>query len=179
VVLGLPARFELSAAGLVNRFTSRDGTLLAQEGALRGEVAMRLALGPAFLRPRLDTFHDWAASVDRLFPGIEPFLQPGQRLSDLLPQDYTTVGAGLTIGSRFGDVGEARGPRLSLRYRLDGWAGQLWPASKLTFAVEGALGLVIARHQELAVTAFYYADRSGEPGQQFTGTSARYTLRWF
>jgi hypothetical protein len=179
VVVGLPFRLEVSAAGLVNRFTSRYNELLTQEAALRGELAMRIPIGSAFFRPRVDTFHDWAAAVDQLIPGIAPFLEADQRLLDLLPQDYTTAGGGFTLGSRFGDVGEGRGPRLSLRYRLDAWAGQLFPAGKTTFAVEGALGLVFAHHQELAVSGFYYADRGGERGQQFTGTSARYTVRWF
>jgi hypothetical protein len=178
-LIGLPWHLELGASASAYQFLARNGVLLSRALAARTEVAFRLPLGGVVLRPRLDASRDAAASLHQAPDGMWPYLASGAPLADLLPVDYGTVGAGLTVSSRRGDVGEGRGAALSLRYRLDVWAGELWPADKITFAVEGGVGLMLSQHQELAATGFYYADRDGEPGQQWTGANLRYVMRWF
>jgi hypothetical protein len=76
-------------------------------------------------------------------------------------------------------VGEARGPHVSLRYHLDAWAGHLWPAAKMSYSAEAGLGLVFARHQEIAVTGYYYTAVGSSTGDRYAGASLNYTLRWF
>jgi hypothetical protein len=79
------------------------------------------------------------------------------------------------------DLGSGRVGRachLCLRPLADVWAGWLMPAQTVTYSLDGGLGYLFARHQELSATGFYRNDQGGHVGQQYTGVSLRYTLRW-
>ncbi len=180
MTLGLGRRFELEVGGTWARFSTRSRNFLTSELATRGAVAFRLPVGSAFIRPRADAFVN---SVPPVGPGIPndlmPYLTQREDPDDLLALEYSNVGVGLSIGSTHGDVGDARGPHVSLRYYLDGWAGHMWPARKASYAVHAGLGLVFAQHQELALTGFYYTDLRSAAGERYAGANLNYTLRWF
>jgi hypothetical protein len=99
--------------------------------------------------------------------------------NDILGLQYQTLGLGFSLGSTHADVGEARGPHVSLRYQFDLWGGYVWPAQQAAYAADGSIGLVFARHQELSVHGFYYSDFRNVVGERWWGASASYTLRWF
>lgn len=111
--------------------------------------------------------------------GLAPLLAPTDNTDDLLALQYATFGLGATLASNKGDVGEATGPQMSLRYRIDAWAGYVWPSAHPSYAFDAGLGLVLTRHQELSVNGFYAADFRNATGQSFWGGSVNYTLRWF
>jgi hypothetical protein len=178
VVLG--RRFEIVAGTSWSRFSTRNRYLLTTEVDGRGEMAFRLPVGSAYIRPRVDAFHNWAPPVTGGNPpDLRPYLTQMENAEDLLSLEYSTAGVGLTIGSTHADVGEARGPHVSLRYHLDGWAGHMWPARKPSYTVTAGLGLVFAQHQELAVSGFYYTDLRSTAGERYSGATLNYTFRWF
>jgi hypothetical protein len=180
VTVGLGRRFEIVGATNWSRFSTRTRYLLTTEVDGRGELAFRLPIGSAFLRPRVDGFHNWAPAVTGgIPPDLRPYLTQMENPQDLLSLEYSTAGVGLTIGSTHADVGEGRGPHVSLRYHLDGWAGHMWPARKPSYAVTAGVGLVFAQHQELAVSGFYFTDLRSAAGERYAGASLNYTLRWF
>ena len=171
---------ELGLATSMGRFVTRSRVPLTHEISGRGELAFRLPLGSAFFRPRFDVFRNLAPPLEDIPQDLQPFLQAGDvQAQDILSLQFTSVGAGLTVGSTHADVGEARGPHVSLRYHLDAWAGHIWPAQKMSYAAEAGLGLVFARHQEIAVTGFYFTDVGSSVGDRYAGASLNYTLRWF
>jgi tetratricopeptide (TPR) repeat protein len=177
VLFALPLHLEVGGSLALSHYTTRQHEQIADEMALEGELALRLPLGSAYLRPRVDAFRNRTAN--RAEPArLADLLTADAEVGDELAVDYSMAGVGITLGSGDAEVGEARGAAGGLRYRLDAWAGRLWPARTTTFAVEAALGLVLAHHQEVAAAAFYYRDRGGEPGQQYRGATLKYTLRW-
>ena len=177
--LGLGRYFEVMAGSTWARFSTRSRNFLTTEIAGRGELAFRFPLGSAFVRPRVDGFANSVPPVMDIPADLSPFLTQREDPEDLLTLEYSTVGLGLSLGSTHGDVGEARGPHVSLRYHLDGWAGYLWPAKKPSYALTAGLGLVFAQHQELALSGFYYTDRRSAAGERWAGATLNYTLRWF
>jgi tetratricopeptide (TPR) repeat protein len=171
---------ELGLSTSMGRFVTRSRVPLTHEIGGRGELAFRLPVGSAFFRPRLDVFRNLAPPLEDVPQDLFPFLQAGEvQAQDILSLQYSSVGAGLTVGSNHADVGEARGPHVSLRYHLDAWAGHLWPAAKMSYSAEAGLGLVFARHQEIAVTGYYYTAVGSSTGDRYAGASLNYTLRWF
>ena len=61
----------------------------------------------------------------------------------------------------------------------NGFAAYVWPYVRPGFGVEANLGLVFARHQELATTAFLYSGWREDLGQSYAGLSLTYCLRWY
>jgi tetratricopeptide (TPR) repeat protein len=177
LTLRLPWRLELASQVTTSRFATHQGELITSDQSGRLELAARLSLGGASIRPRADVFRVWAPRVDAAPPGLRPFLGGITRASNLIPLAHSTAGGGITISSKAGEVGEARGRGLGLRYTVDAWTGALWPARKATYALDAALGVVFARDQELAVGGFFYSDVSGT-GERFAGASLKYSLRW-
>ena len=178
--MGLGRRFELGMGGSWARFSTRSRNFLTTEMAAHGELAFRLPVGSAYIRPRADGFFNTVPPVDRSIPAdLMPYLTQREDPNDLLSLEYSNVGVGLTIGSTHGDVGEARGPHVSLRYHLDAWAGHMWPARKPSYTVHAGLGLVFAQHQELSLSGFYFTDLRSAAGERYAGATLYYTLRWF
>ena len=171
---------ELGLSTSMGRFVTRSRVPLTHEISGRGELGFRLPVGSAFFRPRVDVFRNLAPPLEDIPVDLMPFLQAGETApEDVLALQFSSIGAGLTVGSTHADVGEARGPHISLRYHLDGWAGHMWPAKKMSYAAEAGLGLVFARHQEIAVTGYYFTDVGSAAGDRYAGASLNYTLRWF
>ena len=52
------------------------------------------------------------------------------------------------------------------------------PAQRLTFSMNGGVGYLFARQQEISAAAFYRSDQGGLIGQRYTGLSLLYALRW-
>jgi hypothetical protein len=143
-------------------------------------VAFPLPFQDFYLRPRIDGFANRVPPLTDVIPrGLAPLLTPTDNTDDLLALQYSSLGLGATLASTRGDVGEATGPQASLRYRLDGWAGYVWPSAHPSYAFDGAVGLVFARHQEISLRGFYAADFRNATGQSFWGSCLSYTLRWF
>jgi tetratricopeptide (TPR) repeat protein len=171
---------ELGLSTSMSRFVTRNRAPLTTEVSGRGELAFRLPVGSAFFRPRLDVFRNLAPALTDIPVDLSPFLLAADTApEDVLALQFSSVGVGLTLGSTHADVGEARGPHISLRYHLDAWAGHLWPTKKMSYAAEAGLGLVFARHQEIAVTGYYFTDVGSAAGDRYAGASLNYTLRWF
>jgi hypothetical protein len=184
MLVGLPGYLEVEASTAVSRLMTRSRLPLTHEFAGRGAFAFRLPVGTSVIRPRLDVSRNGAPPLTDVPPDLEPFLVDATGVMTVDPEDvlalqYTSVGVGLSIGSSHGEVGEGRGPHVSLRYHLDAWAGHLWPAAKAAYSLEAGLGLVFARHQELAVSGFYFTDVGSAPGERYAGATLNYTLRWF
>jgi tetratricopeptide (TPR) repeat protein len=176
----LGKRAELGLGGTWARFSTRSRNFLTTEMAVRSDLAYRLNVASAFIRPRIDVFYNNVPAVSNgIPPDLMPLLTQREDPQDLLSLEYANVGVGLSVGSTHGDVGEALGPHISLRYYLDGWAGQMWPARKPSYTVHLGLGLVFAQHQELALSAFYFSDLRSAAGERYAGASLNYTLRWF
>jgi tetratricopeptide (TPR) repeat protein len=171
--------FELVAGSSWNRFSTRSRGFLTTEIAGRGEMAFRFPIGGAFIRPRVDGNANSVPPVIEKPADLTPFLTQRENPEDLLALEYSTAGVGLSLGSTQWDVGEGRGPHVSLRYHLDGWTGFLWPAAKLSYSVQAGLGLVFAQHQELALSGFYSTDRRSAAGERWASATLNYTLRWF
>jgi hypothetical protein len=164
----------------LGRFVTRYNEDLTQEKGGRLEMAFRLPFKTAFVRPRIEGMANRVPPISNDIPTyLRPLLSGMENPEDLLSLQYATAGLGLTIGSTQADVGEALGPHISLRYQLDGWAGYVWPSERPSYAADGAVGLVFARHQELSLRGFYYSDFRNAAGESFWGGSVNYTLRWF
>ncbi len=171
---------ELGLSTSMGRFVTRSRVPLTHEISGRGELGFRLPVGSAFFRPRVDVFRNLAPPLEDIPVDLMPFLQAADTApEDILALQFSSIGTGLTVGSTHADVGEARGPHISLRYHLDAWAGHMWPAKKMSYAAEAGLGLVFARHQEIAVTGYYFTDVGSAAGDRYAGASLNYTLRWF
>jgi tetratricopeptide (TPR) repeat protein len=184
MLIGLPGYLELEASSSVSRLMTRSRLPLTHEISGRGALAFRLPVGSAFFRPRVDLFRNGAPPLTSIPEDLEPFLSDIMGNVTVDPEDvlalqYTALGVGVSIGSTHGEVGEGRGPHVSLRYHLDAWAGHMWPASRASYSLEAGLGLVFARHQELAVSGFYFTDVGSAPGERYAGATLNYTLRWF
>jgi tetratricopeptide (TPR) repeat protein len=172
--------FEIGGSAWLGRFVTRYNEDLTQEKGGRLEMAFRLPFKTAFVRPRIEGMANRVPPISNDIPTyLRPLLSGMENPEDLLSLQYATAGLGLTIGSTQADVGEALGPHISLRYQLDGWAGYVWPSERPSYAADGAVGLVFARHQELSLRGFYYSDFRNAAGESFWGGSVNYTLRWF
>jgi hypothetical protein len=175
--------FEVGAAGTLGRFVTRNNADLTTEKAARLEMAFRLPFKSAYVRPRIDGFANSVPPLrGRIPPEIDRLVNKNIDLydpNDVLGLEYQTFGLGLGFGSTHADVGEARGPHVSLRYQLDLWGGYVFPAQNAAYAVDAGLGLVFTRHQELSVHGFYYSDFRNVVGEMWWGGTVNYTLRWF
>ena len=180
LLLAFKSRLELGAHVSGGRFVTRGRLPLTTEVATKGEVAYRLPLGSAYVRPRADAFRSWAKPLADIPVDLMPLLK-GMSIDpdDVLVLEYDSVGAGLTIASAEASVGEGRGPHVTFRYHLDGWAGYLMPAYRPSYAAEVGIGLVFARHQELSVEGYFFSDVGSASGERYAGASLNYTLRWF
>ena len=172
--------FEVGGSLTYGRFVTRYNEPLTTEKGGRFEMAFRLPFKTSFVRPRVDVNGNLVPPVEGDIPsGLRPLLSPTVNTDDILALQYATAGLGLTLGSTHAEVGEALGPHISLRYQIDGWAGYVWPSEKPSYAVDAAVGVVFARHQELSAHGFYYSDFRNAGGESFWGGSVNYTLRWF
>lgn len=176
VEVRLPWHLELSSGASAGRFATRDGEPLTSELAVHGELAVRLPWKSAYLRPRAGAFRSWSPPLDRVPSGLARFSSRRRSPEDTLSLAYTNAGAGLTIGSQ-SEVGEGIPRGLALRYRLDAWAGLLWPGPKNSYAFEGDVGLAFARAHEVALSAFLWNDVSAA-AERTLGVTLKYTLRW-
>jgi tetratricopeptide (TPR) repeat protein len=183
LLLQVAGPFEVAFSGTMGRFVTRYLNPLTTEKAAKVEMAFRLPFRSAYVRPRVDGFTnvvprltgDIPREINDLVNRNAEFFDP----DDVLGLQYSTAGLGLTLGSMLADVGEARGPHVSLRYQFDVWGGYVWPAQRAAYAADGSLGLVFARHQELSVHGFFYSDFRNFAGENWWGGSVNYTLRWF
>jgi tetratricopeptide (TPR) repeat protein len=185
---GVDADFNVVVAGPLEiggyanygRLVTRYNEKLTVETGGHLEMGFRLPFKTAFVRPRIDASGNTAPPLETDIPSyLVPLLSHMEDPEDILSLKYATAGIGLTLGSTHADVGEALGPHVSMRYHLDGWAGYVWPSERPSYAADGALGLVFARHQELSLHGFYYSDFRNAAGESFWGGSVNYTLRWF
>jgi hypothetical protein len=171
--------FEVGLSGAVSRLVTRVNDPITNEKSGRAELAVRLPFKTFYMRPRFDAARTVAPPLTDIPTGLAPLLTGQEDPEDLLALGYSSVGLGFAVGSIHADVGEAKGPHVSLRYQLDGWAGYVFPAQRPSYAVDLSLGLVFARHQELSVESFYYSDFRSAAGEHFWGGTLNYTLRWF
>jgi Tetratricopeptide repeat len=176
------AGFALGGSIGASRYTARDGELLAAGWFGRGEVSRTMNLSSLIVRPRVDAFIEENSLAAALPPSLVTLVRSGVQASNLLPETYATTGVGLTLLRRRDDdddeIGTGRGCAPCLRPFVDAWTGWLMPAQRLTYSLDAGLGFLFLRHQELSASGFYYSDYRGETGQQYSGASLSYTLRW-
>ncbi|HEY0713572.1 MAG TPA: tetratricopeptide repeat protein, partial [Polyangia bacterium] len=179
MVAAIAGPLEIGLAGAVSRLITRGNDAITNEKSGRAELAIRLPFRTFYLRPRFDATTTSAPALNDIPATFGPLLTGQEDPDNLLALGYSAVGLGFGIGSTFADVGEAKGPHVSLRYQLDGWGGYVFPAQQPSYAVDFSLGLVFARHQELSVETFYYSDLRSAAGEAYWGGTLNYTLRWF
>ncbi len=177
-------RFRLVAAAGADRYTDRGGATVTSGGVGRFELSGLVRRAAPLGRVRVDGFLEGNRSVSTLPAGFAAVMPAGADINDVVPDSYGTLGVGLTVlglSDDDEDLGSGRLPgacHVCLRPLADLWAGWLMPAQTITYSLDGGLGYLFARHQELAATGFYRNDQGGHVGQQYTGVSLRYTLRW-
>ena len=177
-------RFRVTAAGGGNRYLDRGGALVTSGGVGRLELSALLRKAAPLVRARLDGFVEANRSVSTVPAGLATAMAPGTAIGDVVPDTYGTVGVGVSVlglsddDDDFGSGRVGGACHICLRPLADLWAGWLIPAQTMTYSLDGGLGYLFARHQELAATGFYHNDQGGHVGQQYTGVSLRYTLRW-
>lgn len=178
-------RLRVTAAGGGNRYLDRSGAPVTSGGAGRLELSGLVRRAAPVIRVRVDGFFEANRSVSTLPAGLAAAIAPGTDIGDVVPDTYGTVGVGVSLLGLSDDddddfaSGRAGGAcHICLRPVADLWAGWLMPAQTITYSLDGGLGYLLARHQELAATGFYRNDQGGHVGQQYTGVSLRYTLRW-
>jgi tetratricopeptide (TPR) repeat protein len=177
-------RFLVAAAGGATNYTDRSGAYLASGAVGRMELSALLRKAAPLVRVRADGFFESNRLASAMPAGLAAVVQPGTPVDEVLPDSYATTGVGLTLlglTDNEDDMGTARAPLACgrcLRPFADLWAGWLMPAQRLTYSVDGGLGYLFARRQELAATGFYRSDQGGLIGQRYAGFSLRYALRW-
>jgi hypothetical protein len=177
-------RFRMAAAGGGVLYADRTGALVTSGGVGRLELSGLLRRAAPLIRVRVDGFVEANRSVSTLPGGLTSAIAPGTSIGDVVPDTYGTVGVGVSLlglsddDDDFGSGRMGGSCHICLRPLADLWAGWLMPAQTVTYSLDGGLGYLFARHQELSATGFYRNDQGGHVGQQYTGVSLRYTLRW-
>ena len=174
-----PHQLEASASIGVSRFSLRDRRLLSTELALYGELARRFEMEYWSLRPRLFVSHNGRRNQ----PGVSGVVQVDGSDEAALRQvqlgDYSSAGAGVSVGNDFGTEPQGRAPRRSYRYSLSAWAAYVLPSLQQGYGIEAHFGFVFARRQELAASAFLYGGWREAVAEQYGGLSLSYVARWF
>jgi tetratricopeptide (TPR) repeat protein len=177
-------RYLIAAAAGATHYTDRSGAFLASGGIGRLEVSSLLRKASPLIKMRADGFIEANGLASVLPGGVAAVVPAGTPISDVMPTSYGTTGLGLTIlglTQDQDDVASGRGARACarcLRPFADLWVGWLMPAQRITFSVDGGIGYLFARRQELAASAFYRSDQGGFIGQRYAGLSLLYALRW-
>jgi hypothetical protein len=172
---------DIEAGGLLvaNFFSTRNRQVLGGELEVTAEAGRRFDLRTMLLRPRLFVTRSLRRNRARLPDSILPVLQSDDDRRQLQLADFASAGLGLALGNDLGREALGRGPHPSIRYGLNGFAAYVWPYVRPGFGVEANLGLVFARHQEVATTAFLYSGWREDLGQSYAGLSLTYCLRWY
>jgi hypothetical protein len=150
----------------------------------RLELSRLLRKAAPLIRLRADGFVEANRLASALPAGIAAVVPAGTGTDEVMPETYGTAGVGLTLlglSEDDDDLASGRGPlscRRCLRPFADLWAGWLMPADRVTYSLDGGLGYLFARHQELAATGFFRSDQGGQVGQRYMGMSLLYALRW-
>ncbi len=175
----LPHQIELRGAVEAGRLAARDRDLIGWQGAALVEGARRYLLSELMLRPRVYLAHD-LRHHDRYLPtSLLPALTRGVPLEGFWLDSTTSAGAGLAIGNALGQPVDGRGPHVALRWSAQGVASLAVPALVPAFGVEGSVGAVLARHQELGLAGFFYSGFQQRLGERSVGLTLTYAARWF
>jgi len=177
-------RYRIAAGGGGTHYTDRAGSSLASGGVGRVEMSALLRRASPLIRLRADGFLEANRLSTTMPAGLAAVVPPGTPTGDVVPETYGTAGLGLTIlgaSDDEDDMASGRGPRscwTCFRPLADLWAGWLMPAQTVTYSLDGGLGYLFARHQELTAMGFYHNDQGGQVGQRYMGVSLHYALRW-
>jgi tetratricopeptide (TPR) repeat protein len=185
VLAVLAGPFEVGGAAALGRFRTHSNEHLTDERAGRAELALRIPVRDAYLRPRLDVSTSVLPPLEDIPAALQPWITHDEDPRDLLSLGHTSAGLGLQLGTIDAGVGEGRGSgvhppgrhRMHLRYALDLWTGYRLPDRRRVHAVEAAAGLAFAERQEISADGFYFAGRYGARERHW-GLSLAYTLRW-
>jgi tetratricopeptide (TPR) repeat protein len=177
-------RLLLTAGAGATHYADRAGAFLSDGGIGRLELSAVVRKAAPLIRVRADGFVELNRTASTMPAGLAAVVQPGTPVDSVLADTYGTVGVGVTLlglSDDDDDMGSGKKPfacHRCLRPFADLWGGWLMPAQTLTYSLDGGLGYLFARHQELAATAFYRNDQGGQLGQRYAGASLHYTLRW-
>jgi tetratricopeptide (TPR) repeat protein len=177
-------RYLVAAAAGATHYGDRAGAFLSDGEIGRLELSALVRKAAPLIRVRADGFFEQNQLATAMPAGLAAVVQPGTSIDNVLPETYGTAGVGVTLlgaTDNEDDMASGRTPlacHRCLRPFADVWAGWLMPAQKLTYSLDGGIGYLFARHQELAAMAFYHNDQGGQAGQRYAGASLHYTLRW-
>jgi tetratricopeptide (TPR) repeat protein len=181
----LARMIELGAAAGASRFRLRDGRTLSTELTATAEVARRYELEYWNIRPRVFLSHNsrqnrtGLASIVQGIGGGEDTGGDEVVLQQLQLADYSSAGFGAAVGNDLGTEPQGRGPHLSFRYGISGWAAYVLPTLQQGYGFEAHLSVVFARRQELAAAAFLYGGWREAVYEPYGGVSLTYVARWF
>ena len=170
---------EVNGLLMANFFSTRDRQTLGGEMELSTEAARRFDLPTMIVRPRVFANRSFRRSRARLPDSILPILSSDDDRRQLQLADFASLGLGVGLGNDLGRETLARGAHPSLRYNLSAFGAYVWPYLRPGYGVEANLGLVFARHQEIATTAFMYSGWREALGDTYAGLSLTYAVRWY
>jgi tetratricopeptide (TPR) repeat protein len=174
-----PHRIEARATADAGRLAARDRALIGYQADFVAEAAQRWAWRLITLRPRVFVEQSLRRNEPYLPTSILPAILRGGDPEAFWLHGYTATGVGLAIGNSLGQELDGRGPHLALRYSLQGTASLALPSQTRGFGLEGTLGAVFARHQEVGLAGFFYSGFDKRIGERNAGLSLTYVARWF
>ena len=123
-----------------HQFTTRSGASLGQGYRAEGALEKTLVQGSPSWRVRVAGSTENNILADALPPElVGTVLLPPVRIDDVVPRNFSTLGAGATlqIGTREGATRQTYG-------LLDVWAGRQWPASESAYAVRASMHIPVS-----------------------------------
>jgi tetratricopeptide (TPR) repeat protein len=179
----LPRQFAATASVGASRFVLRDRRMLSSELTATAELARRFEMEYWSLRPRIFL----SQNTRRNRTGLASIVQGlggdtgGDELALQQVQlgDYSSAGFGAAVGNDLGAPPQGRGPHLSFRYGISGWAAYVLPTLQQGYGFEAHLSVVFARRQELAAAGFLYGGWREAIAEPYGGVSLTYVARWF
>jgi Tfp pilus assembly protein PilF len=174
-----PHRIEARTTADAGRLAARDRDLIGYQADFVAEAAQRWAWRLFALRPRVFVEQSLRRNQPYLPTSILPAILRGADPEAFWLHGYTATGVGLAIGNALGQELDGRGPHPGYIYSLQGTASLALPSRTRGFGLEGTLGAVFARHQEIGLVGFFYSGFDKRIGERNAGLSLTYVARWF
>jgi tetratricopeptide (TPR) repeat protein len=174
-----PTHTEIRAAVEASRLAARDRSLIGYQAQGIAEAAQPMTWALGTVRPRVYLEYNHRHNEPYLPTSILPAILRGAEPEGFWLDGYSAAGIGLGFGNALGQELDGKGPRLSLRYGLQASTSYVWPSRTVGLGLEAALATVIARHQEVGASGFFYSGIDRRIGERNSGLSLTYVARWF
>jgi hypothetical protein len=144
LVLGLNSALNQTLVGRLGvaaqQFTTRNGTSLGKGYQAEGALEKTLVQVSPTWRVRISGSTENNILADALPPElVGTVLLPPVRIDDIVPRNFSTLGAGATL-----QIGTKEGATRQTYGLLDVWVGQQWPASESAYAVRASLHIPVS-----------------------------------